>query len=173
MESQITLRPADLVVALALAETPEEPYEALSNRLHLSVGAVHGGVKRLQIAGLVIAGARRVHRRNLAEFVVHGARYAFPGVTGPVAGGVPTAYSAPPLDQEIVFEEAIVWPSIDGSMRGESLTPLYPGAPKLLHTAPTLYEALALFDALRIGRARERNRAGELLEQRLKPERVG
>ena len=165
--SQTTLRPADLVVALALTGNTDETYGSLSERLHLSVGAVHGGVKRLQMAGLVMSGSKRVQRRNLTEFVIHGARYAFPPTVGPVTGGVPTAYAAPPLNRQIVWEDAVVWPSIDGTVRGESLTPLYPGAPQLVRSAPELYEALTLFDALRVGWARERKLARELLEQRL------
>lgn len=55
-------------------------------------------------------------------------------------------------------------------MRGTSLTPLYPGAPELVHSAPELYRALALVDALRIGRARERSRAAELLRKIIREE---
>ncbi|HEX8209031.1 MAG TPA: hypothetical protein VF584_02505 [Longimicrobium sp.] len=161
--AQITLRPADLVVGLALLAGEKDSYEVLSARLRLSAGAVHASVRRLVTAGLVRDGSKCVHRRNLAEFTLHGARYAFPAILGPSAGGVPTAYAAPPLSDEIVFDEPVVWPSIGGSMRGTSLTPLYPGAPELVHSAPELYRALALVDALRIGRARERGRAAELL----------
>ena len=167
MKKQITLRPADMVVVLALVGHADATYEDLSDRLHISVGAVHGGVKRLQVARLVASGSKRVQRRNLTEFVLHGAQYAFPPEMGPVTGGVPTAYAAPPMNREIISDEAVVWPSIDGTVRGESLTPLYPGAPRLVRSAPELYEALTLFDALRIGRARERKIAAEMLEHYL------
>jgi hypothetical protein len=50
------------------------------------------------------------------------------------------------------------------------LLPLYPKLPLAAMRDPALYELLALFDALRIGQAREREMARELLEERLKRE---
>jgi hypothetical protein len=43
---------------------------------------------------------------------------------------------------------------------------LYPSAPAAALRNPALYENLALFDALRTGRARERNLAEELFEKK-------
>jgi len=37
----------------------------------------------------------RPHPHNLAEFALHGAKYAFPGVRLPLTVGVPTSHSAP------------------------------------------------------------------------------
>ena len=37
----------------------------------------------------------RPHAPNLAEFALHGARYAFPAVRLPLVAGVPTSHSAP------------------------------------------------------------------------------
>jgi hypothetical protein len=51
---------------------------------------------------------------------------------------------------------------------GQSLEPLYAGAPKLRERSPETYRLLTLFDALRVGQARERSVARELLKQALK-----
>jgi hypothetical protein len=64
-------------------------------------------------------------------------------------------------------ELAPVWADDEGSVRGESIEPLYPSAPRAAREDPKLYELLALVDALRIGRARERKLAEALLRQRL------
>jgi hypothetical protein len=45
--------------------------------------------------------------------------------------------------------------------------PLYENLPLAAVDDPRLYELLALFDALRIGQARERELAKKLLEERL------
>jgi hypothetical protein len=45
--------------------------------------------------------------------------------------------------------------------------PLYPSAPAAALRSPALYEYLALFDALRMGNARERTLAEKLLEERI------
>jgi hypothetical protein len=60
-----------------------------------------------------------------------------------------------------------VWPHADGLVRGSALLPLYPKLPLAAAKDPALYELLALFDALRIGQAREREIARKLLEERL------
>jgi len=56
-----------------------------------------------------------------------------------------------------------VWPYVEGKVRGISLAPLYKGAPKAALRDPRFYGVLALCDAIRGGRTRERNLAIELL----------
>ena len=58
-----------------------------------------------------------------------------------------------------------MWPDKDGSVRGETLYPLYPTAPQAAARNPPLYELLALFDAIRGGSARERALAVQLLDE--------
>jgi hypothetical protein len=102
----------------------------------------------------------RVNSHNLAEFAVHGAKYAFAADRLPVAAGVPTSHSAPAFAG--VFapgSEDWVWPHPQGSVRGQGLAPLHPSVPFAAMRDPRLYEMLALFDALRVGRARERGMA--------------
>jgi hypothetical protein len=48
-----------------------------------------------------------------------------------------------------------------------AVTPLHPAVPGLAQRDPELGERLALIDALRMGDARIRNLAAELLSQRL------
>jgi hypothetical protein len=163
---QIALRPADVAVALELALRPEQGLVPLATAVGLSLGEVHNAVRRLRRARLVRPDARHVVAAALADFLVHGVPYAFPGELGPVVRGVPTAHAGPPL--AAVFRgDPVVWPSADGSVRGESLVPLYPAAPRLAGRVPDLYELLTLVDAVRVGRARERTRAAALLRERV------
>lgn len=161
---QETLRPVDVVVALRLALQPGELYESLASTLGISVSTAHQAVQRLTSAGLVRQD-RTVNRSGLLEFLRSGVRYAFYAEPGPEVRGVATAHAAPPLRDEIVSDDAFVWPSADGTMRGASISPLYDGAAELPKKAPELYEALVLVDAIRVGKARERSRAAELLEE--------
>ncbi|MEP7295621.1 MAG: hypothetical protein ABI702_05485 [Burkholderiales bacterium] len=111
-----------------------------------------------------------VNRHNLAEFALHGAKYAFPPERLPVGPGVPTSHSAPAFAK--VFapgHEAIVWPDPHGTVRGEGLAPLHPCVPGAALRDPVLYELLALFDALRAGRARERAMAAQRLPLLIAP----
>ncbi len=162
----------DLYVVLQLAALrDEEPttYSDLASRLHLSPSRVHAGVQRAIAAGLLDAG-RRVRRRALLEFLFHGVRHAFFANRGSIARGMPTAHAAPPLVELISDDGPIpVWPDSEGAARGESIEPLHPSAPRAAREQSVLYELLALVDALRIGRARERKLAMEELEQRILP----
>jgi hypothetical protein len=159
------LKPQDLLVLLWLAAHTDEPwsYSQAASALRMSSAEVHAALKRADHAGLYSAAALR-------EFVVHGARYAFAPERLGVTRGVPTAHSAPALSGRIVAAPGdlpLVWPDPDGKVRGEGLEPLYRSAPQAARSDPRLYHLLALLDALRVGRARERKIAEELLGREL------
>ena len=123
--------------------------------------------------------AVRPHSHNLAEFALHGAKYAFaadktkyafPAVKLPLVVGVPTSHSAPAFAG--VFAPGstdFVWPHPNGSVRGVGVEPLHPSVPFAAMQDAKLYEMLALFDALRVGKARERGMALERLQALIDP----
>jgi len=107
-----------------------------------------------------------VNRHNLAEFALHGAKYAFAPERLPVGPGVPTSHSAPAFAGVFAAgHEPLVWPDAHGMVRGEGLLPLHPCVPGAALRDAALYELLALFDALRAGRARERGMASTRLQK--------
>lgn len=162
MPEQDTLKPLDIAVAIGHAVEPDHAtptYAEMGARLRLSPSTVHESVRRLQAAGLLRPGTRQPNRSALREFVTHGLRYAFPPALGPTARGVPTAHSGPPLRDQFDAADALVWPHPGGTVRGASIAPLYPGATSLPERAPEVYRLLTLVDAIRAGRARERNAA--------------
>ncbi|OYT92782.1 MAG: hypothetical protein CFE43_06875 [Burkholderiales bacterium PBB3] len=115
--------------------------------------------------------AVRPHAHNLAEFALHGAKYAFPGVRLPLAVGVPTSHSAPAFAG--VFAPGstdFVWPHPNGTVRGVGVEPLHPSVPFAAMQDAKLYEMLALFDALRVGKARERGMALDRLQTLIDPD---
>jgi hypothetical protein len=170
---QPTLKAQDLYVLLALAAWGEEniTYPELAAFAELSMSEVHGAFKRAQQARLLFFDVKRptIIRPAFKEFLFHGAKYAFPSARGTMVGGVPTAYAAAPLNAHVApsADPPPVWPSVNGSVRGIGLTPLYPTVPTAALRSPALYENLALFDALRSGNARERALAQKLFEERL------
>jgi len=138
----------------------------------MSPSEVHAAVKRAQGSRL-LHGSELGERPNLGaieEFLIHGLKYAFPAERGEPTRGVPTSYAAEPLRQVIALgdEPLPVWPYPTGSQRGISFGPLYKQAPKAALRDPVLYEFLALVDALRDGRARERKLAEEMIVSRLR-----
>ena len=140
--------------------------------LSISSSEVHAALKRLAVSRLVSSDANgnRPLLPAVEEFLVHGVKYAFPARRGEITRGVPTSYAAPPLNQEIEpgSELPPVWPFPEGQHRGVTLEPLYKTAPAAALRDPTLYEMLALIDALREGRARERKLAEHELIERVR-----
>lgn len=166
------LKPQDIVVALKLAvdDRPRPAIAELAADLHLSASETHAALRRLAGSHLFDPHERRVVRPALLEFLLHGLRYAFPARPGERTVGLPTAASAAPLCDALAPapEETLVWGWGSGTVRGHQVEPLYRTVPEAASADPSLHELLALADALRVGRARERRLAGAELERRLK-----
>jgi hypothetical protein len=156
-----------LLLKLAIQNEPQVPSIALAESIFISPSEVSKSLQRSADSGLLYRpdGEKRVNRSALMEFLSHGLKYAFPPARGSLVRGVPTAAAAEPL-KSCFLEDGdppAVWPYVDGKARGISLAPLYKGAPKAALRDPKFYAVLALCDAIRSGRTRERNLAIELL----------
>jgi hypothetical protein len=157
-----------VLLKLALQDSPR-PYAELARDLGMSASEVHAAVKRSIQAGLVDPDSRLPRKKALEEYLLHGVRYAFPAPRGPVVRGVPTSYAVSPLAEEFPSSDDLipVWPDPEGSVRGYAIEPLHSSVPSAARRDPALYELLALVDALREGRARERKLAEQALRNRL------
>lgn len=168
----MSLKPQDVLIALDLARSRGTPltYAKRANRLKMSASEVHAGVQRLQDSRLLDPQTKTVCRKPFYDFLVYGVPYAFAASLKEPTRGIPTAWAAPVFKNQIVWNEQLppVWPDPDGKVMGQSVAPFYRSVPKAVVQDPELYELLALADALRIGRARERKIASEELDQRLK-----
>jgi hypothetical protein len=166
------LLPQDVVVLAKLVSYGGErpPIAQVAGDLALSPSQVHASLKRLERARLVDTVTGRPFLKAVEEFLIHGVKYAFPVQRGETTRGMPTAHAAPPLSGQIVDYSDLppVWPDPQGEVRGATLEPLYKGAPKAARKDPALHELLALVDALRDGRVRERHLAEKELSARLR-----
>ncbi len=162
-------RSLDIVVALSfLADKKAFTYAALAQRLGMSASEVYAAVQRMAEAGLVDPEKRRPRPAALLEYLLHGVKYAFPAKRGAPTRGVPTSYAAPPLAGQIAKDDIPpVWPDPDGKVKGYALEPLHPSVPRIARKNRKLYELLALVDAIRSGRARERKLAETELIKRI------
>ncbi|MEM8682522.1 MAG: hypothetical protein AAGF72_03770 [Pseudomonadota bacterium] len=169
----MSLKPQDALVLLKLVALGGEPwtYASLAADLDMSASQVHSAIQRVIRSELAYESNNqvRVHVRNLEEFLNHGMRYFFVAERGAKSRGMATLTSAPPLAALFVdSNEPIVWPDPSGDVRGESLTPIYKSAPQAARNDPELYELLVIVDALRAGRAREKQAAKRELKKRLR-----
>lgn len=164
------LKPQDLFVAvrLAIPSARGSTYPSLAASLRISASEAHAALKRAAACGLVDETTRKAKRSALVEFVVHGLRYVFPPSWSGMSRGIPTSYAAPPLSESIVQDELPpVWPHPEGRTRGQGLRPIYKSVPDASLRDAELYEWMALLDAIRSGRARERELAVGVIRKRL------
>ena len=164
-------KPQDIVVALKLClGTASQSYADLGQSLGMSASEVHAAVRRLIDARLVDSSTKEVRREALRNFLVHGVPFVFPAHAQEVTRGMPTAWAAPVMADKLNASEQIppVWPDPNGKVQGASVRPLYSSVPGAARRDPALYDLLALVDAIRIGRARERNIAEKEISNRLK-----
>lgn len=164
----IQLKPQDILILLKIISINSDAWnqKPIAGDLGLSQSEVSESVARSKYAGLLDPKGKKVMKLALMEFLQYGIRYVFPQKPGPVVRGIPTSHSAPPLKAEIQSTESYVWPYAKGTLRGHSIIPLYGSVPEAALKDEILYELLALVDALRVGRAREKEIAVVELKKR-------
>jgi len=165
------LKPQDIFIMLKLVVWNRSmwSYPALSHELSMSASEVHAGVKRAAAARLMDMDRKLPVKSNLLEFLIHGVKYAYPPDRGGITRGIPTGYAAQPLRDLIMQpdEPPPVWPDPEGQVRGYEFSPLYSSVPHACTIDQKLYELLALVDAIRDGRARERKIAVKEVQSRI------
>jgi hypothetical protein len=152
------LKPQDVVLLLKIVSdnNPSWNQKPMAETLGLSQSEVSEAVARCKFSGLLAPDGKTVMKMALIEFLQFGLRYVFPQQPGAIVRGIPTSHSAAPLNEEIQSNEIYVWPCGKGTVRGHSIIPLYPSVPEAALKDSKIHELLALTDALRVGRAREK-----------------
>lgn len=158
----------------------------LALHLCISVSEINAGLQRLVLAGLlsVISSDDAEHKTKNKVFIpikaaceeclIFGVKYFFPVRLGAYTRGIATSYAAPILESQFILGDnpIPVWPCLEGDKLGLALEPLYSSVPNALnqYPDPEFYALLACIDAIRSGRARERQLAITLLKEKLRHE---
>jgi len=170
----MVLKPQDLLVLLKLVAIGRRTwtYSALANDLGMSPSEVHAALKRALTARLAVEQGQTIVPviSALQDFLAHGVQYAFVPDRGELTRGMPTAHAVAPLRDALApsTEPPPVWPDPEGEVRGLAFSPLYSSAPRAARRDEKLYTLLALVDAVRGGRARERKLALKMLDEQLR-----
>jgi hypothetical protein len=162
------MRPQDVVVLAKIIALGKSPWKGidLSRQLHLSASEISESLHRSVTARLIDAEKRIVQTATFLDFLVYGIRVVYPASLGGFQRGIPTAYSAAPLNKRISSDEQLVWAYEDGNARGQVVEPLYPTVPLAAKEDTGLHALLALIDTLRVGKVREIQLAKEELSKR-------
>jgi hypothetical protein len=163
------MKPQDVVVLLKIVALKNDNWQQIpfANSLKMSQSEVSQSVARSRYAGLLDDSGKIVMRQALYDFLRYGLAVVFPARPGAVVRGIPTAHSASPLNREINSNEDYVWPYAKGNVRGHGIPPLYATVPQAALDDEELYALLALADALRVGKAREKSIAVQELKDRI------
>ncbi len=162
------LKPQDIVVLckLLIENEKELPYARMARDLGMSASETHAAIRRLQEGRLLAPGGRTVQRQAVRDFLKYGISHVFPARELEPSRGVPTAWAAPVFDGAFNTsnEPPLVWAHPEGTVRGPCVAPLYKSGPDAALKDQRLYNYLALIDAIRLGKARERKIALEKLD---------
>lgn len=171
------LKAQDCLILIKLIADPKKTWSQrqLAKTLFISLAETNAGIKRLMNAGLLRHGDKQPHlipNLNAAEeFLIHSIKYLFPGKLGEFTRGIPTGIAAPLFKNKIAAgnDPLLVWPDALGDVKGVSLLPIHASVGKSIRYNPdnNFYEILVLLDIIRMGRARERNMAIQLLKKKV------
>ena len=163
------IKPQDILVLLKIVALRRQwTLTSLAGEIFISASETHAAMVRLQQAGLI--NQNRVVKVDASlEFLTHGVQYSFFAVRGEITRGMPTSIAAPPLIGRYFDEPELppVWPHPMGLKKGYSFEPLHKKAPDAASADSSLYELLALVDAIREGSARVKPIAVREIEMRL------
>ncbi len=177
------IKPQDIVVlAKLLAYQTDKSWSqnSIAFELCLSPSQINSAFKRLVVVGLITPYHPPQKPQPIIdaceEFFLHVLKYVFPAKLGELVRGIPTSYAAPSLSDQIVAgsDPIPVWPYGEGNERGLALKPLYSSVPESVakYPDPLFYNLLTLIDAIRSGRAREKQIAIQELSKILKSKKL-
>jgi hypothetical protein len=167
------LRPQDVLLACKLFSLGESEwiFSRLAGSLAISASEAHAASERCRAAGVLGTprGKLTVARRKFFELCTVVVPQVYYAVRGSVELGIPTSIYAEPLKGMFVSDLKrvipLIWPYESGTIKGESLLPLYPTVPRAIQHDEALYKLLALIDVVRAGEAKERQMAVDMLEK--------
>jgi hypothetical protein len=172
-------KPQDIVVLaklIALRGKANWSQNSIATELCLSPSQINSAFKRLVIMKLITPyqppDKPSPILQACEEFLIHALKYVCPAKLGEITRGVPTSYAAPKFKGLITLgsDPIPVWPHGEGTERGVALKPLYSSVPEsvLKYFDAEFYDLLTLLDALRSGRARERQIAEKIISEILR-----
>ena len=164
---QSNMKPQDLLILFKIISNSSSSWQQkpLADELKMSQSEVSQALARLQYAGLILENGKQVMRLALMDFLQYWISYVFPQKPGAIVRGIATAHSAPPLNNKIVSSDNYVWPYAKGNIRGQAIIPLFKSLPQAIEKDEKFYQLIALVDALRVGRKREKEMAIEALKK--------
>lgn len=158
METLNEVLPQDIVLLLKMTTNSKITWQnvALSQSLQVSGKEITESIERCIKARLLDQTNQEVNIAALQEFLVKRIKDRFPAQPGLYGHGIPTAFSASPIKEHFYKgTKEFVWETLKGTVKGQTIEPLYRTVPEIIKNDSELYELLVIVDALRIGKSQE------------------
>jgi len=109
----------------------------------------------------------KVNKKAIFNLIKHGVPYLYPPKLLGLDIGIPTGFSGPALLEEVTSagNTKIIWSSEYGDVYGQVLEPIYKTVAFASYQDEFVYNCFTLIDAYRLGKAREKEIAINLLEK--------
>jgi hypothetical protein len=171
------LKSQDILVVFKIISLKEEQFthSKAASSILISQSEFSSSLRRLEKCGLFNTKKNSVHSLTLLNFALYGIPVVFPVQRGTNIFGMPTAWSAFPLNTVVLQSaETCVWPfanvgalRVEGTTKGVSVLPIHKSMPEAAVNDQKLYQLLTLLDAMRLGKAREKEIAFTFLKKEL------
>lgn len=168
------LQPIDILVLLKMSVFEEDSGHKLASELAIPQPAVQDSIARLEAVQLVMRyeGKRHVNCILARGFLAHATRWIAPAVPGAVLRGFPTSHAARLMRTKFfagsepyviaVFSDEES-PPAELLAEGPSVEPIHPAVPRAISRDERLRDLITIVDAFRVGTARDRKVAAEVL----------
>ncbi len=170
------LKPQDTLLAIkywSITGQRRISIRELADSIGISFSEVSKSTKRLLSARLVVERENgfTAEKGALFEWLAYGVRYAYPVEGIGYGRGMATSWNCPYLESELVPPNPpMVWSSVGGDTEGAMIKPFHKAVPFAASNDQSLYQALAIVEAIRSGKPRElkiaRDKMSLLLERR-------
>ena len=169
------LKPQDTLIALKTWADSQRglhwPLRESALYIGISASEFSKGLKRLEASSLLVArnDQRFVEPNALLEWLCYGVRYAYPAQSSGFGRGMPTSWNCEYLVSEMVSPTpAMIWQQPGGEVEGVIIEPIHASAPFAASQNELMYQALAVIDAIRLGKPRELAIARDILTKLIK-----
>lgn len=111
----------------------------------------------------------KVNKKAIFNLIKHAVPYLYPPKLLGFDIGIPTGFSGPALSEEVTSagNSKIIWSSEYGEAYGQVLEPIYKTIAFASYQDEFVYNCFSLIDAYRLGKAREKDIAINLLEKKI------
>lgn len=165
------IKPIDISLLIKLVANQNRSWKQvnLAHDLGVSQSDVAKSLSRLRKLQLVVD--YKPVKKNALELLKYSVKFLFPVEVGRITRGVPTSISAPVHGKVVVYGNSLknkfVWPYYEGGVEGQMVEPIHSSIPRASLLDAKYYEIASAIDMLRVGKAREKNAAIQILEGEL------